>query len=116
MNWNISAWSIRNPVPSILLFVVLVVLGLMALADRRTDPVVVRGLEFLRRNQLNERSGMALALTALCLRIHGLPCDEVEHALTDDISRVNRLDNLHIIAMALYALSGERHEAAAFRL
>jgi hydrophobic/amphiphilic exporter-1 (mainly G- bacteria), HAE1 family len=27
MNWNISAWSIRNPVPSILLFVVLVVLG-----------------------------------------------------------------------------------------
>ena len=32
MNWNISAWSIRNPVPSILLFVVLVVLGLMAFA------------------------------------------------------------------------------------
>jgi len=30
MNWNISAWSIRNPVPSILLFVVLVVLGLMS--------------------------------------------------------------------------------------
>ncbi|PSH68081.1 ABC transporter permease [Phyllobacterium brassicacearum] len=32
MNWNISAWSIRNPVPSILLFVVLTVLGLMAFA------------------------------------------------------------------------------------
>ncbi|MDQ0995784.1 hydrophobe/amphiphile efflux-1 (HAE1) family protein [Phyllobacterium ifriqiyense] len=30
MNWNISAWSIRNPVPAILLFVVLTVLGLMA--------------------------------------------------------------------------------------
>jgi hydrophobic/amphiphilic exporter-1 (mainly G- bacteria), HAE1 family len=27
MNWNVSAWSIRNPVPSILLFVVLVLLG-----------------------------------------------------------------------------------------
>ena len=27
MNWNISAWSIRNPVPSILLFIVLCVLG-----------------------------------------------------------------------------------------
>ncbi|MEP7306007.1 MAG: hypothetical protein ABJA98_10865 [Acidobacteriota bacterium] len=91
-------------------------LGLMALADRRADPVVIRGLEFLRNNQLNERSGMALALTALCLRIHGLPCDEVEHALTDDLARVHRLNNLHIIAMVLYALSGERHGVAAFAL
>ena len=91
-------------------------LGLIALADQRTDPVVVRGLEFLRRNQLNEPSGMALALTALCLRIYGLPYDEVEHALTDDLARVNRLNNLHITAMVLYALSAERHEAAAFTL
>jgi multidrug efflux pump subunit AcrB len=30
MNWNISAWSIRNPVPPILLFLVLTVLGLMS--------------------------------------------------------------------------------------
>ncbi len=30
MNWNISAWSIRNPVPAILLFIVLVVLGLLS--------------------------------------------------------------------------------------
>jgi multidrug efflux pump subunit AcrB len=30
MNWNISAWSIRNPVPPILLFVVLVALGWMS--------------------------------------------------------------------------------------
>ncbi len=88
----------------------------MALADRRADPVVVRGLEFLRRSQLNERSGMALALTALCLRLHGLPCDEVERALADDVARVNRLDNLHVLAMVLYALSGERHGAAAFTL
>ena len=32
MNWNFSAWSIRNPVPAILLFVVLTALGLMAFA------------------------------------------------------------------------------------
>lgn len=32
MNWNFSAWSIRNPVPAILLFIVLVALGLMAFA------------------------------------------------------------------------------------
>ncbi|WP_061933824.1 efflux RND transporter permease subunit [Aureimonas sp. AU22] len=30
MNWNISAWAIRNPVPPILLFVVLVALGLVS--------------------------------------------------------------------------------------
>ncbi len=30
MNWNFSAWSIRNPVPAILLFIVLVALGLMS--------------------------------------------------------------------------------------
>ena len=89
-------------------------LGLLALQDRRADPVVVRGLEFLQRSQTKEPSGMALALTALCLRVHGLPCEQVEVALLDDIARVNRLNNLNIVAMVLYALSGERHGAAAF--
>ena len=89
-------------------------LGLLALQDRRADPVVVRGLEFLQRSQTKEPSGMALALTALCLRVHGLPCEQVEHALLDDVARVNRLNNLNIVAMVLYALSGEQHGAAAF--
>jgi hypothetical protein len=89
-------------------------LGLMALADQRANPVVVRGLEYLQRSQLTEQSGMALTLTALCLRIHRLPGEQVERALIDDIARVRRLDNLHIVAMVLYALSGERHGAAAF--
>ncbi|MEQ1955364.1 efflux RND transporter permease subunit [Mesorhizobium sp. CN2-181] len=30
MSWNFSAWSIRNPVPPILLFIVLFILGLMS--------------------------------------------------------------------------------------
>ncbi|WP_019996050.1 efflux RND transporter permease subunit [Aureimonas ureilytica] len=30
MNWNISAWAIRNPVPPILLFVVLVAVGIVS--------------------------------------------------------------------------------------
>ena len=30
MNWNFSAWSIRNPIPAILLFIVLIALGLMS--------------------------------------------------------------------------------------
>ena len=32
MNWNVSAWSIRNPLPAILLFIVLVALGLVSFA------------------------------------------------------------------------------------
>ena len=32
MNWNFSAWAIRNPVPPILLFVVLMALGLYSFA------------------------------------------------------------------------------------
>jgi hydrophobe/amphiphile efflux-1 (HAE1) family protein len=30
MNWNFSAWSIRNPVPAVLLFVVLMLVGVMS--------------------------------------------------------------------------------------
>ena len=30
MNWNFSAWAIRNPVAPILLFIVLILLGLMS--------------------------------------------------------------------------------------
>jgi len=33
MNWNFSAWSIRNPVPPILLFCVLIALGLYSFAN-----------------------------------------------------------------------------------
>ena len=33
MNWNFSAWSNRNPIPSILLFIVLMALGLMSFAS-----------------------------------------------------------------------------------
>lgn len=32
MNWNFSAWSIRNPLPAVLLFIVLTALGLMSFA------------------------------------------------------------------------------------
>ena len=32
MNWNFSAWAIRNPVPPIVLFVVLCFLGLVSFA------------------------------------------------------------------------------------
>jgi multidrug efflux pump subunit AcrB len=33
MNWNFSAWAIRNPLPPVLLFIVLVALGLMSFSS-----------------------------------------------------------------------------------
>ena len=33
MNWNISAWSIRQPVPSLVLFLVLMTLGIFSFAE-----------------------------------------------------------------------------------
>jgi multidrug efflux pump subunit AcrB len=33
MNWNISAWCIRNPIPSIILFVLLTIAGIYAVAN-----------------------------------------------------------------------------------
>ena len=33
MNWNISAWSIRRPVPSLVLFMVLIALGCVSSAE-----------------------------------------------------------------------------------
>ena len=33
MNWNISAWCIRNPIPPIILFVLLTVFGSISLAQ-----------------------------------------------------------------------------------
>lgn len=33
MNFNVSAWSIRNPVPSLVLFLVLIVVGVMSFRD-----------------------------------------------------------------------------------
>jgi len=33
MHWNVSAWSIRQPVPALVLFMVLIALGLVSFAE-----------------------------------------------------------------------------------
>ena len=91
-------------------------LGLMALQDRRDDPVVPRGLAYLDGARLHERSAMALSLVALCLRIYGKPVDDVEQRLAEDVDRIDRIGNLHTMAMALYALEAGRHQVRAFRV
>ena len=61
---NISAWSIRNPVPAILLFIVLVALGLMSFAKLTGSqrplglllPYVGQRMVFLGTLQLGDES------------------------------------------------------------
>jgi hypothetical protein len=89
--------------------------GLMALQDRRGDPAVSNALAFLEGARLKETSGMALALTAVALRLYEQSTSDVEERLVEIIGRAERSGNLQTLAMALYALSGDRHGAKAFR-
>jgi hypothetical protein len=91
-------------------------LGLIALQNRPQLPAVERSLAWLNQARLKEPSAMALALTAICLRIHGAGSDEVDARLADDVDRATRIGNLLSLAMMLYALTGARHGAQALRV
>ena len=88
-------------------------LGLIALHDRRSDPAVVRSIPYLSGARLAEPSALALALAALCLRLYGLPADDVEAQLVADLDRAERVGNLQALAMALYAISSAQHHVKA---
>ena len=90
--------------------------GLMALQDRPTDPGVKRTLTFLDGARLAESSAMALGLATIALRLHGRPVEDVEERLADDVARAERMGNLQSLALALYALSGARHQMKAFHV
>ena len=91
-------------------------LALLALQDRRNHPVVQSSLDWLHRNQTSEESGMALSLTAICLRIFGVATDAVESRLREQAARADFLGNLHVTATTLFALDATRHRADALRV
>jgi len=84
-------------------------LALLALHDRRSEPVVVRGVEQLQRDVLSERSAVALSLAIICLRVYGRPTRVPEQHLTQLILgrhlSAGYNDDLLGLSMALYALS-----------
>jgi hypothetical protein len=90
--------------------------ALIALQDRRKDPAVARAVEYLHGARLKEPSAMALAFTAVSLRLLGLPVDDVDEHLAAGVERAERIGNLQALAMALYALSAPRHDVRAFRV
>ena len=90
-------------------------LALIALQDRRRAIEVERSAAWLRDARLKEPSAMALALTAIWLRLDGASAGDVDACLVEDIDRAERQDNLQTLAMALYALTTDR-KAEAFRV
>ena len=91
-------------------------LALIALHDGGDVAEVARSAVWLREARLKEPSGMALALTAIWLRLAGSPADDVDARLADDVDRAERVGNLQVLAMMLYAMTAARHAARALRV
>ena len=89
---------------------------LLAMQDQRADPAVVKSLKYLETNVTSERTSVALALSAICFAVYGLPIDAIGRALAGPAALSLSRDNVLGLAMSLYALSENPHAMAAFTL
>ena len=87
-------------------------IALLALQHRRDHPVVERSVDYLEKHATSERSGTALALALLALRVHGRRDDAVRSALVAQLPVTMTLQNHAAVALAAYALSSEQTYAA----
>ena len=90
--------------------------ALMSMQDRRGDPSVQQSLSMLESQRLTEPSAMTLALVSICLRLYGLSTNSVDDRLIEVVARSEERGNLQAVAMAMYALSADRHQGGAFRV
>ena len=81
-------------------------LALLALRDKPELPAVVRSLDWLRRNQMRERSLMALAITLVATRVFGGETSPLEEAVGNLLAGAGAPANLATAALAAYALQG----------
>jgi hypothetical protein len=79
--------------------------ALMSLGSGSGDPLVPPNLEYLQRQRTAENGAMALALTRICLGVFGLAAPDVDGALSAEWRRCAFLSNVHVTALALYALT-----------
>jgi hypothetical protein len=90
--------------------------ALMALQDRRTDPMVSESLAMITRERLSELGTMSLGLTSICLKLFDVPADDVNERLVETVSRSGSDPNVLATAIATVALSADRHQLEAFRV
>lgn len=91
-------------------------LVLLAMQDRRDEPAVAKSVDWLGAHALGESSALALGLAALALHIYGRPVDTLQEQLLTQDRETGFLENSHLMAVALYALTLDRHDGRAFRL
>jgi hypothetical protein len=97
-------------------------LALLALQDRRDLPCVRAGLSFLTAQPDRERSGLALALTLICLRAfasdHAVPAalTAATLAASQQAAVSVAIGNLAVLAALLIALSDDDHGIDPFRI
>lgn len=91
-------------------------IALLALQDRTSVPTVQQSLAGLVEHQVAERGTMSLSLVSVCLKLFGLPVERADEALTQSVERSASSGNLLAIAMALFALSFERHRGDILRV
>jgi hypothetical protein len=91
-------------------------LALLAMQDKRDHPTIRTSVDWLAAHATSETSAMALSLAAICLHVFDRPEGDVLSVLKGQDARTAFLGNLHLTAMAAYALALPRHQARAFRL
>jgi hypothetical protein len=112
-----GGWNYGNPAvlgQALEPYVPTTAIALLALHDRRDHPAVERSLRFLDTHAQHEQSGMALALSALALGRYGRPVALVQQDLVARFEHTRFLENLHVTAMALYALGLGQGTSGAF--
>lgn len=91
-------------------------IALLAMQDRPEEAAVRRGLDCLSERRLSERTGMALALTSITMRVFGRACGDVDEALRDWTRRSGAAEHVLVTAMVACALAGHQHGVNAFRV
>ena len=91
-------------------------IGLIALADRRSHPAVVQTHHYLRSARRREAATMALSLTSVALALYGDPVVDVLAEVDAAVERTDALNNLHSVALALYARAGASRKYEALRV
>lgn len=84
-------------------------IALLALQDRQSQPAVRQSVNTLVEHQVAEPGTMSLALVSLCLNLLGVPTQSVDEVLAGTAERAAVSGNLLATAMALFALSFDRH-------
>ena len=91
-------------------------LAVLAMQDRREHPAVAASINWLRSHGEGEPATMALSLSTLCRQVLGESADRARGLLLRHAANTLAFGNLHLVAMALYALTSAEHGARAFTL